>query len=79
MQDVQNVFPFLINKIRNMKLYVQLETDITNIQCFLKPDVNSAKTKSKKKKKKKDSKLACFYECSLMKVLLTLHTNVFIY
>ena len=60
-----------------MKLYVQLETDITNIQCFLKPDVNSAKAKSKKKKK--DSKLACFYECSLLKVLLTLHTNVFIY
>ena len=58
-----------------MKLYVQLETDITNIQCFLKPDVNSAKTKQKKK----DSKLACFYECSLLKVLLTLHTNVLIY
>jgi hypothetical protein len=53
MQDVQNVFSFLINKIRNMKLYVQLETAITTkYNAFLKPDVNPAKTKSKKKKKK---------------------------
>ena len=68
-----------------MKLYVQLETAITKIQCFFETRCISSqnkkqkKKKKKKKKKKTDSKLACFYECSLLKVLLTLHTNVLIY
>ena len=67
-----------------MKLYVQLETAITKIQCFFETRCISSqnkkqKKKTKKNKKKTDSKLACFYECSLLKVLLTLHTNVLIY
>jgi hypothetical protein len=66
MQDVQNVFPFLINKIRNMKLYVQLETAITKIQCFFETRCKSSQNKKPKKKKKKKKKKKNRFEVGML-------------